>query len=59
LAAPLARKRVTFVHKTALRIDPAEKLVVTDRGEYRYGLLVVATGYHSPYAAAGASRAEG
>ena len=50
---------MTFVHKTALRIDPAEKLVVTDRGEYRYGLLVVATGYHSPYAAAGASRAEG
>lgn len=47
LAEPLARKAVTFAHETALHIDPARKVVVTDRGEHGYDFLIIATGHRS------------
>lgn len=47
LSAPLARKGIGFVHDTVLRIDVAIQKVLTERAEYPYDYLVIATGHRS------------
>ncbi|MFQ5948389.1 MAG: NAD(P)/FAD-dependent oxidoreductase [Acidimicrobiia bacterium] len=47
LAGPLARREITFVYATVERIDPQGPRVVTDRGEYTFDYLVIATGHRS------------
>lgn len=47
LAQPLARKGVAFAHETVLRVEPTQKVVITDKGEHPYDFLVVATGHRS------------
>jgi sulfide:quinone oxidoreductase len=47
LAEPLGRSHVAFFNETALSVDLDRKMVVTDRGEHRYDMLVVATGHRS------------
>ncbi|MNS60517.1 NADH dehydrogenase-like protein [compost metagenome] len=40
----LRKKGVDFVHEEALKIDAATQTVHTDKGEYKYDNLVIATG---------------
>lgn len=40
----LRKKGVDFVNEEALKIDAATQTVVTDKGEYKYDNLVIATG---------------
>lgn len=40
----LTKKGVDFVHEEALRVDTEAQIVYTDKGEYKYDHLVVATG---------------
>lgn len=40
----LDRKGVNFVQTVALRVDPDEKKVYTEKGDYTYDQLVIATG---------------
>jgi sulfide:quinone oxidoreductase len=40
----LRKKGVDFVHEEALKIDAATQTVYTDKGEYKYDNLVIATG---------------
>lgn len=47
LAAPLARRRVRFLHESALSVDPERKVVTTEKAEHAYDFLVVATGHRS------------
>ncbi len=47
LEKPLTRKRIRFVAATAEQIDPVGQKVTTDRGEYPYDYLVIATGHRS------------
>ncbi len=41
LGPALARKRVAFAHETVLNIDPAAKLVTTDKAEHRYRIIFI------------------
>ncbi|MFQ5948635.1 MAG: FAD-dependent oxidoreductase, partial [Acidimicrobiia bacterium] len=45
LEAPLVRKEIEFAEATVQRIDPVEQKVITDREEYPYDFLVLATGH--------------
>lgn len=47
LEKPLGRKKIDFVHAIVLRVDPQSLKVVTDREEYSYDYLVIATGHRS------------
>jgi sulfide:quinone oxidoreductase len=47
LAAPLARRRVRFLHESALNVDPERKVVTTEQAERGYDFLMVATGHRS------------
>ncbi len=47
LEHPLARKNIGFVHAQVLRIDAQARRVDTEAGEYRYDVLVIATGHRS------------
>lgn len=47
LKRPLAKLQIDFVHDTVLRIDPDKQTVLTDRDEYQYDYLVIATGHRS------------
>lgn len=40
----LTRKGVNFINEEALKIDPQTQTVTTDKGEYHYDHLVIATG---------------
>jgi sulfide:quinone oxidoreductase len=47
LAAPLARRRVQFVHEPALNVDPERRIVATEQAEHAFDFLVIATGHRS------------
>ncbi len=47
LAAPLARRGVTFAHETVQHIDSTRQVVVSDQREHPYDFLVIATGHRS------------
>ena len=47
LERPLAKQKIDFVRDAAVRIDPGKQTVITDRGEYQYDYLVIATGHRS------------
>lgn len=47
LGPALARRKVAFANEAAVSIDPERQVVVTDRKEYSYDYLVVATGHRS------------
>jgi sulfide:quinone oxidoreductase len=51
LAPALARRDVRFLHETVTHLDPDAHLVVTDRGEHPYDVVVIATGHRSLTAA--------
>lgn len=42
--AILTKKGVDFIHTEALKIDPKEQIVKTDKGDFTYDHLVIATG---------------
>ena len=47
LEEPLGRKKIEFAHATALMVDPKAQKVITDKDEYAYDYLIVATGPRS------------
>ena len=47
LEKPLARKNIRFVPATVRRIDPQAQKVFTDKEDYPYDYLVIATGHRS------------
>lgn len=47
LTVPLARRRVRFLHESALNVDPLRKVVTTEKTEHSYDFLVIATGHRS------------
>ena len=47
LAKPLNQKQVRFVHETLVQIDHEKKKVTTDKSEYQYDFLIIATGHRS------------
>jgi sulfide:quinone oxidoreductase len=40
----LKKKGVNFIHAEALRVDPNTQVVSTDKGDFKYDNLVIATG---------------
>jgi len=46
LKSALEAKDIRFVHARADKIEPEENRVITDRGEFSYDYLVIATGPH-------------
>jgi sulfide:quinone oxidoreductase len=53
LAAPLARRRVRFLHESAVNVDLQRKVVTTEQAQHEFDLLVVATGHRSANEAVG------
>src|SRR4030065_792309 len=47
LERPLAKQKIDFVRDAVVRIDPGKQTVITDRAEYQYHYLVIATGHRS------------
>ncbi len=47
LHGPLASKQIAFVHETVTEIEASAKTVVTERADYPYDFLIVATGHRS------------
>lgn len=47
LERTLAKQKIGFVHDAVVRIDPDKQTVLTEKDEYPYDYLVIATGHRS------------